>query len=114
MLGTREQESQARGERMRNYKKNSVRDVLSPHQSQQNTYVYPPIRDWSNDEVWLFLTQVPNPWESNNKDLLNMYRGATEDKECPLVMEKQLLRGDSRFGCWVCTMVEQDKSIQQW
>ena len=113
LLGTREQESQARGERMRNYKKNSVRDVLSPHQSQQNTFVYPPIRDWSNDEVWLFLTQVPNPWGINNKDLLNMYRGATEDKECPLVMDKTTPScGDSRFGCWVCTMVEQDKSMQ--
>ena len=113
LLGTRFQESQARGERMKGYQKDSIRDVLSPHQSQQNTFVYPPIRDWSNDEVWLFLTQVPNPWGINNKDLLNMYRGATEDNECPLVMDKTTPScGDSRFGCWVCTMVEKDKSMQ--
>ena len=61
LLGTRFQESHERGKRMRGYEKDSIRDVLSPHQSQQNTFVYPPIRDWSNDEVWLFLTQVPNP-----------------------------------------------------
>jgi DNA sulfur modification protein DndC len=113
LLGTRYQESQVRGERMRSYEKDTIRDVLSPHQSQPNTFVYPPIRDWSNDEVWLFLTQVPNPWGINNKDLLNMYRGATEDKECPLVMDKTTPScGDSRFGCWVCTMVEQDKSMK--
>ena len=113
LLGTRYQESQVRGERMRSYEKDTIRDVLSPHQSQPNTFVYPPIRDWSNDEVWLFLTQVSNPWGINNKDLLNMYRGATEDKECPLVMDKTTPScGDSRFGCWVCTMVEQDKSMK--
>ena len=79
---------------------------MSPHQSQQNTFVYPPIRDWSNDEVLVIFNSSPNPWGINNKDLLNMYRGATEDKECPLVMDKTTPScGDSRFGCWVCTMV---------
>ena len=113
LLGTRYAESAPRGGRMREYDKSSIRDVLSPHQSQANTYVYAPIRDWTNDEVWLFLTQVINPWGINNKDLLNMYRGATEDKECPLVMDKTTPScGDSRFGCWVCTMVEQDKSMK--
>ena len=113
LLGTRFQESAARGKRMKEYEKTKVRDLLSPHQSQSNTFVYAPIRDWSNDEVWLFLTQMPNPWGINNKDLLKMYRGATEDNECPLVMDKTTPScGDSRFGCWVCTLVEQDKSMK--
>lgn len=42
-----------------------------------------------------------------------MYQGASEDGECPLVVDSTTPScGNSRFGCWVCTMVEQDKSMQ--
>ena len=41
-----------------------------------------------------------------------MYAGATADGECPLVLDTSTPScGDSRFGCWVCTMVELDKSM---
>ena len=41
-----------------------------------------------------------------------MYKGATADGECPMMVEAGLPScGKSRFGCWVCTMVEQDKSM---
>jgi DNA sulfur modification protein DndC len=41
-----------------------------------------------------------------------MYRGATKDAECPLVVDTSTPGcGDSRFGCWVCTLVEQDRSM---
>ena len=53
-----------------------------------------------------------NPWGINNKDLFDMYRGATQDKECPLVIDTTTPScGSSRFGCWVCTLVEKDKSM---
>lgn len=46
-------------------------------------------------------------------DLLTLYRGATADNECPLMVSKDLPScGKSRFGCWVCTMVEKDKSME--
>lgn len=42
-----------------------------------------------------------------------MYQGATADGECPLVVDTSTPScGDSRFGCWVCTLVEKDKSMQ--
>lgn len=42
-----------------------------------------------------------------------MYQGATEGGECPLVVDTSTPScGDSRFGCWVCTLVEKDKSMQ--
>ena len=42
-----------------------------------------------------------------------MYRGATADNECPLVIDTSTPScGDSRFGCWVCTMVNKDKSME--
>jgi DNA sulfur modification protein DndC len=57
--------------------------------------------------------QWDNPWGNNNKDLLTMYRGATADNECPLVVDTSTPScGNSRFGCWVCTMVSQDKSME--
>nr|MCU0366008.1 class II aldolase/adducin family protein [Bacteroidales bacterium] len=38
--------------------------------------------------------------------------GASPDGECPLVVDDSTPScGDSRFGCWVCTMVEKDKSM---
>jgi DNA sulfur modification protein DndC len=56
--------------------------------------------------------QLKNPWGYNNKDLLNMYAGASADGECPLVVDTTTPScGDSRFGCWVCTLVEKDKSM---
>jgi DNA sulfur modification protein DndC len=60
----------------------------------------------------MFLMQVKNPWGYSNKDLLGMYAGASADGECPLVVDSSTPScGDSRFGCWVCTLVEKDKSM---
>ncbi len=86
---------------------------MSPNASLPNSLIYTPIEDWRNDEVWLYLMQWQNPWGGNNQDLFNMYRGATADNECPLVVDTSTPScGDSRFGCWVCTLVNQDKSMQ--
>lgn len=113
VLGTRKAESAARAKVMKHYEKNRVRDRLSPNGGLPNSYVYTPVEDWSNDDVWLFLMQVQNPWGYNNKDLLTMYQGASPDNECPLVVDTSTPScGDSRFGCWVCTMVDKDKSMQ--
>ena len=90
-----------------------VRERLSPNGKLPNSYVYTPIEDWSNDDVWVFLMQAANPWGFDNKDLLTMYQGASSDGECPLVIDASTPScGDSRFGCWVCTLVEKDKSMQ--
>lgn len=112
VLGTRKAESTARAKVMERFEEKRVRDKLSPNGSLPNSYVYSPIEDWSNDDVWMFLMQVGNPWGYNNKDLLTMYQGASADGECPLVVDTSTPScGDSRFGCWVCTLVEKDKSM---
>lgn len=112
VLGTRKAESQARARVMEHYEAKRIREKLSPNGSLPNSYVYSPLEDWTNDDVWLYLMQVPNPWGYNNKDLLTMYQGASADGECPLVVDTSTPScGDSRFGCWVCTLVEQDKSM---
>ncbi|MDN3025722.1 DNA phosphorothioation system sulfurtransferase DndC [Streptomyces sp. S.PB5] len=113
VLGTRKPESTARALTMAKHEKGRVRDRLSPNGSLPNSLVYTPIEDLSTDEVWTLLMQYPNPWGHSHKELLALYRGASEDNECPLVVDTTTPScGTSRFGCWTCTMVQQDKSMQ--
>lgn len=113
VLGTRKAESQARARTMARLETKRTKAMLSPNASLPNSLVFTPIEDWSNDDVWLFLMQVENPWGYKNKDLLTMYQGASADGECPLVVDSSTPScGDSRFGCWVCTLVEKDRSMQ--
>jgi len=112
VLGIRKAESQARARTMAKHEERRVRDRLSPNGNLPNSLVYSPVEDWTNDDVWEFLMQVPNPWGYNNKDLLTMYQGASSDGECPLVVDSTTPScGSSRFGCWTCTLVEEDKSM---
>jgi DNA sulfur modification protein DndC len=112
VLGTRKAESSGRAARMAALEARRVRDLLSPNESLPNCLVYSPVENWSNDDVWTFLMQTPNPWGYSNKELLTMYQGASADGECPLVVDSSTPScGDSRFGCWTCTLVEKDKSM---
>lgn len=112
VLGTRKAESSKRAHSMKKLEKQRTRDRLSPNASLENCLVYSPIEDWTNDDVWLYLMQSPNPWGYSNKDLLTMYQGASEDGECPLVVDTTTPScGSSRFGCWVCTLVDKDRSM---
>jgi DNA sulfur modification protein DndC len=112
VLGIRKAESTSRAARMKEWEAKRVRDRLSPNMNLPNSLVYSPIEDWRNDEVWLYLMQWENPWGYSNKDLFSMYRGATADNECPLVVDTSTPScGSSRFGCWVCTLVSEDSSL---
>jgi DNA sulfur modification protein DndC len=113
VLGTRKAESAVRDARMRELEKKRVRDLLSPNASLPNSLVYSPVEDWTTDDVWMFLMQNhANPWGIDHHDLLTIYQGASPDSECPLVIDSSTPScGDSRFGCWTCTMVSHDKSM---
>jgi DNA sulfur modification protein DndC len=111
-LGTRKAESARRAASMRKHEKGRERDRLSPNATLPGSLIYSPIEDWSNDDVWFYLMQIRNPWGYDNRELLGMYAGASADGECPLVVDTSTPScGDSRLGCWVCTLVEQDKSM---
>lgn len=113
LLGTRKAESQKRKIQMEKHEKYRYRDRLSPNASLPNSLVFTPIEDWTNDDVWLFLMQVKNPWGHDNRSLLGMYQGASADGECPLVVDTTTPScGSSRFGCWVCTVVDKDRSME--
>ncbi|OBU77942.1 sulfurtransferase DndC [Cylindrospermopsis raciborskii S07] len=112
VLGIRKTESKNRAATMKKMEAKRLRDRLSPNGNLPNSLVYSPIEDWRTDEVWLYLMQWNNPWGHSNKDLFVMYRQSTEDNECPLVVDTSTPScGSSRFGCWVCTLVDRDVSL---
>lgn len=111
-LGARRTESVARARVFDNTKRFRMRDRLSPSETLPGCMIYTPVETWSNDDIWMFLNIKSNPWGLTNKDLMGLYAGASPDGECPLVVDDSTPScGDSRFGCWVCTLVEKDKSM---
>ena len=48
--------------------------------------IFPLIKDWSNDEVWEYLIENENPWKHSNIELFHLYKGASPDSECPLLV----------------------------
>jgi DNA sulfur modification protein DndC len=111
VLGTRKAESANRASSMKKYDngKNLRKHTLP------NAFVYAPIADMSNDDVWAYLLQSKNPWGSDNMDLLRLYQHACAGGECPLVIETGTQScGKSRFGCWVCTVVPKDISMEHF
>jgi DNA sulfur modification protein DndC len=111
-LGVRREESIARARVIEKHSKYRVRDRLSPSATLPGCLIYAPVESWTSDDIWFFLNNANNPWGVSNKELMGMYAGASADGECPLVLDESTPScGDSRFGCWVCTLVEKDKSM---
>ena len=113
VLGTRHEESSTRSAVMTKHEQRRHRKWLNPNSTLPNSWVLSPIERWTTEDVWYYLMQHKNPWGCSNKDLLSMYRGATADNECPIQLDKSTPScGSSRFGCWVCTLVSSDKSME--
>ena len=113
LIGTRMSESATRAKSIKRHEIKGKR--LSKHPLNPNTYTYAPIKELYLEEVWYILSHEPSPWGYDNKKLFNIYANASaDDYECPTMMtdKSQPSCGQSRFGCWVCTVVKEDKSMQ--
>lgn len=116
LLGVRKAES--------TYRANNIRareiegKLLVPHKDIENAYVYNPLTEIPNEEVWRFLLKDDciSPWGSDNKYLFSLYQGDALGEEQSVIGEideaKIPVTGNSRFGCWICTMVKEDKSLK--
>jgi len=112
VLGGRKTESTSRAQVMTSKHGKITGSRLGRHHILTRAYVYTPIEDFTTDDVWTYLLQVPSPWGSNNRDLAALYRSA-QAGECPLVVDDTTPScGNSRFGCWTCTVVTRDKSME--
>lgn len=109
LLGTRSAES---ANRAKSIKKHAVKGQRLRKHILPNAYVFAPIKDIETNELWQYLNQVPPPWGGTNKELVTLYRNANSG-DCPLVIDDTTPScGNSRFGCWVCTVVKRDKSME--
>lgn len=110
VLGVRKTESSTRMQLMNTYQVKG--HLLRRHASLRGAYVYAPVADFSTDDIWTYLLQVPSPWGNDNRDLAALYRNASAG-ECPLVIDNTTPScGNSRFGCWVCTVATRDSSME--
>jgi DNA sulfur modification protein DndC len=112
LLGTRSSES---SNRAHSIKKRAIKGKrLTKHPNEFNTYVYAPIKDLMLEEVWYIINTMTSPWGANNDRLFEIYANASaDDYECPTMVtnKKHTSCGQSRFGCWTCTLVKEDKSM---
>jgi len=110
VLGARKGESASRDQVLKN--REIKGSLLRKHSSLPNAYVYAPIEDFTTNDVWQYILSADSPWGADNSELVGMYRSAAGG-ECPLVVDKSTPScGNSRFGCWVCPVVDQDHSME--
>ena len=113
LIGTRKAESATRARSIKKHERHGER--LTHHTLLQNTWVYAPIKELMLEEVWYIINAIPSPWGFDNSILFNIYLDASaDDYECPTVVTDKSHGscGQSRFGCWVCTVVKEDKSMR--
>ncbi len=116
LLGVRKDESIHRSINISN--REIEGKILIPHKDIKNAYVYNALSDIPNELVWEYLLKDEGltPWGSDNKYLFMLYQGEVLGEEKSVIGEinkdKIPVTGNSRFGCWVCTMVKEDKSLK--
>lgn len=118
LLGVRKAESAARSKSISTHEIEGK--ILSPHVSIPKAYVYNPLTEIDNAVVWEYLLKddAKSAWGTDNKYLFSLYQGEQLGEEQSVVGEidkdKIPITGNSRFGCWCCTMVKEDKSLQNF
>ncbi len=114
LLGVRRAESANRAVTM-NRHRNVAGSRLNPHDDLTGCMVFRPLIDLTTEDVWLLLLQRNPPWGGSHRELVTLYRHA-QGGECPLVIDKSQApscgTSSSRFGCWTCTVVEKDRSME--
>ena len=112
LLGARSDESAIRAKSVKKHYVKGKR--LSKHPNHVNAYTYAPIKHLMLEEVWYIINTMPSPWGADNSSLFQIYADASaDDYECPTMVTNKghTSCGQSRFGCWVCTLVKEDKSM---
>ena len=118
LLGVRKDESLARNRSITS--REIMGKILVPHSDIENAYVYNPLTKVKNELVWEYLLKdnAKSPWRTDMKYLFQLYQGEDMGEEQSVIGEvdkdKIPITGNSRFGCWCCTIVKEDKSLQNF
>ena len=112
LIGVRSAESSTRANSIKKHEIKGKR--LTKHPNHHDTFVYSPIKELMLEEIWYIINALPSPWNYDNSKLFQIYANASaDDYECPTVVtdKSHASCGQSRFGCWTCTVVKEDKSM---
>ncbi|WDM31446.1 DNA phosphorothioation system sulfurtransferase DndC [Paenibacillus mucilaginosus] len=114
VLGVREDESATRAQVINSHSVEGKE--LMRHSTLSNAFVYAPIKHFTTDDIWKYLRAEESPWGSDNHALYALYQNSSGG-ECPLIVDKDIKEsagscGNSRFGCWTCTVVSEDKALR--
>jgi DNA sulfur modification protein DndC len=111
ILGTRKSESSSRSHTLDKYTIKGTN--LKKHNSVPGAFVYAPLEDWLEIEVWDYLDKNESPWGISNSELKRLY--GKDDTEIEFILDdKAKPSGTSRFGCWVCTVVDKDRALESF
>jgi DNA sulfur modification protein DndC len=109
LMGARSDESQTRAASLDKW---NIGSEFNSHRRLPNALVWAPIRELGTEEVWRYLIFSDPPWGGSHTILRDLYKDA-HGGECFLVTtEGTDPCGSSRFGCWTCTVVDRDKSLE--
>lgn len=112
LLGVRRAESSNRAVSVARYDNG---ERLNAHNDLKGCLVFRPIVELTTEEVWTALLQLRPPWGGSHRELVTLYRNA-QGGECPFVVDQDDApscgSSSARFGCWTCTVVDKDRSLQ--
>lgn len=113
LLGVRSSESATRSASVARHS-DAAGSHLAPHSDHKGVWIFSPIKDLTTDEVWCALINNRPPWGGTYRDVITLYKNALGG-ECPFVVSgddaPSCGSNSARFGCWTCTVVEKDSSI---
>lgn len=121
VLGVRRSESSARASTMQAERvtesgkkvgRKMVGQYLAQHKDLPSALVFSPIEDWSTEDVWDFLRNHKSPWGGDHSKLEELYRSAQKPDDDGEDELAERTFGNSRFGCWTCTVVTRDLSME--
>jgi DNA sulfur modification protein DndC len=108
-LGIRKGESQERDRTIARHR--TSRDLYSKQEGCPGAVIYTPILNYSVTDVWTVLANKWSPRAIDSDRLMALYRHA--NGECPIVRDPASIPcAGSRFGCWTCTVVRQDRAME--
>lgn len=118
LLGVRKAESSARSRSISSHEIEGK--LLTPHNQIAKAYIYSPLAEVRNENVWEYLLKDGgmSAWNTDNRYLYSLYQGENLSEEDSVVgqvdRDGMRITGNSRFGCWICTMVKEDKSLKNF
>lgn len=114
LLGSRFDESQQRAKSMKKHLVDTD-NFLSTHSTLDNCTIFMPVADILVEDLWEMIAIFRTPWGDDYSKLIKLYKDALGG-ECPIVLSKEDTPScgnkSARFGCWVCTVVDKDKSLE--